>query len=218
MTRILWTVFAATAATLLIAGPALAQGVLFVEGNNVGVHTALPLQEFHLQDGPDANANGAFRISTASHAWDFATIDNIGSFRISKLNTGTSEFDLQSNGDLKITGSLTTGGTTCGGGGCDRVFSPNAELTSLDEHSTAMWANGYLPAVGPTAENRPLNLTKKVGGILHELEMAHIYIEQLHKKIEEKDARLGDLQGETNAILSRLQQIEERLATAASHP
>jgi hypothetical protein len=46
-----------------------------------------------------------------------------------------------------------------------------------------MWKNSFLPAVGPTVEGAPFNLTEKTGGILNELEKAHIYIEQLHERL-----------------------------------
>lgn len=210
-----------TAGTLifvLFAGSALAQGTMYIENDMVGIHVATPAQEFHLHDGPDANANGAFRISTTSHAWDFATINNNGTFRISKLGTGTSEFDLSAGGNLTISGTLRTGGTTCGGGGCDLVFSPDTKLTPLTEHAEAMWAKGYLPAVGPTPENQPFNLTEKVGGILHELEMAHIYIEQLHQQLAQKEGQLDELSRDNAEVMHRLRQIETRLGESPSQP
>ena len=46
-----------------------------------------------------------------------------------------------------------------------------------------MWANKHLPNVGPTLPNAPVNLSERFGEILNELETAHIYIEQLHKRI-----------------------------------
>lgn len=175
---------------VLFSAPAMAQGVMFVADNRVGVHTSTPLQEFHLHDGPDANANAGFRISTAAFGWDFATINTGGQFKITRVGSGASEFSLLANGNLIISGTLKTGGTTCGGGGCDLVFSPEADLPSLQEHAEAMWEKGYLPAVGPTPEMEPMNLTEKVGGILHELEMSHIYIEQLHARLARLEAQL----------------------------
>lgn len=93
------------------------------------------------------------------------------------------EFDLNNNGSLTISGTLTTGGTTCGGG-CDLVFTEDYELPSIEEHAAAMWSAGYLPNVGPTIENEPFNMTDKVGRMLNELETAHIYIAELHTRLE----------------------------------
>jgi hypothetical protein len=205
MTRkISWTLFSAALAAVVLAQPALAQGTMFVEDDKVGIHTATPQQEFHLNDGPDSNPNGAFRISTASHAWDFATINNNGTFRISKLGTGTSEFDLSAAGNLTITGRIFTSGSC--GSGCDRVFSPDFELESIEEHAASMWTNSHLPAVGPTPEEGPFDLSNKTLGMLNELEKAHIYIEQLNEALEEKDHEVADLR-------ARLERLE-RLVTA----
>jgi hypothetical protein len=52
--------------------------------------------------------------------------------------------------------------------------------------------------VGSTPEDAPMNLSKKTGGILNELEKAHIYIEQLHRTIQEMQARLDALEETQN--------------------
>jgi len=91
-------------------------------------------------------------------------------------------------GDLRITGQLYTGGTTCGTG-CDLVFTDDFELPTIEEHAAEMWSRGYLPNVGPTIENEAFNLTQMVGGMLNELETAHIYIEQLNNRIAELEAQ-----------------------------
>ncbi|MEZ5716350.1 MAG: hypothetical protein R3D85_15045 [Paracoccaceae bacterium] len=73
--------------------------------------------------------------------------------------------------DATLTGSLTTGGTTCGGG-CDAVFAPDYPLPSIADHAARMRALGYLPNVGPTPEGAPFNVTDKLGRMLNELEHA----------------------------------------------
>ena len=88
----------------------------------------------------------------------------------------------QTSGDVTISGTLTTGGTTCGTG-CDAVFDPDFELLSIQDHAELMYEERYLPNVGPTEENKPFNLTDKVGRMLNELEHAHIYIAQLEKRL-----------------------------------
>ncbi len=124
---------------------------------------------------------------------------------------------LSPTGDLTIMGSITTAGSTCGGG-CDLVFDPETKIESIDEHASLMWTNSYLPAVGPTVENEPFNITAKTGGMLNELEKAHIYIEQLHKRLAMLEtaqqlsqentilvARVAKLQGENRALAIRQQ-------------
>ena len=103
----------------------------------------------------------------------------------------TDLFTLSPAGDLTIAGTLTTAGGTCGGG-CDAVFDDPEALPTLQEHTEAMWANGYLPNVGPTIENQPFNVSDKVGRMLNELEMAHIYVAQLDARVRELEARYED--------------------------
>jgi hypothetical protein len=110
----------------------------------------------------------------------------------------TSEFVLGQNGNLTISGELTTGGTTCGMGGCDTVFSPSYQVETIDEHAAQMWENSFLPSVGQTIENEPFNITKKTGGMLNELEKAHIYIEQLHKRLEVLEAAFTEAKLSSN--------------------
>lgn len=111
------------------------------------------------------NAGGDFQILTAPGG------------------AGESEFVLDVDGNLSISGEITTSGSCSAG--CDRVFEEEYPLPSIEDHAKAMWENNYLPAVGPTAETGPMNLSQKIGGMLNELEKAHIYIEQLHKRIED---------------------------------
>ena len=109
-------------------------------------------------------------------------INSNGTLRLS-AGTDEAEFELDANGNLVLLGSITTAGGTCGSG-CDTVFQSKSNLPSIEEHAKQMWDNQYLPNVGPTKENTPINLSDKLGRILNELETAHIYIEELHKRIE----------------------------------
>jgi hypothetical protein len=61
-----------------------------------------------------------------------------------------------------------------------------------------MWENSYLPAVGPTQENAPINLSDKTGRMLNELEKAHIYIEQLHNTIKQLSGHMDELENIEN--------------------
>jgi len=106
--------------------------------------------------------------------WNFSAPGN-NEFRISRSGTGGPELSLTSAGAMTITGTMTTGGGTCGGG-CDRVFDEDYDLPTIAEHANQMWAAGYLPNVGPTPEGAPINVSDKLGRMLNELEKAHIYI------------------------------------------
>lgn len=77
------------------------------------------------------------------------------------------------------------------------------DLPSIDQHADQMWKNRHLPAVGPTPENGPFNLSEKVGGMLNELEKAHIYIEQLHARLADAEntiASLRDLKADVEVL------------------
>ncbi|MDQ2092231.1 hypothetical protein [Marimonas arenosa] len=115
----------------------------------------------------------------------------------------TKLFEIQPTGDAVLTGSLTTGGTTCGGG-CDRVFSQDYDLPSIAEHADRMFSLGHLPNVGPTPEGAPFNLTDKLGRMLNELEHAHIYIAELERQVR----RIPALEADRDALEMRVRRLE----------
>ena len=152
----------------------------------------------------DGGPGFTFEDTGTGNAWNF-TMDLNGQFRANPASTGNA-FIFNPNGNLSIDGTLTTGGSCSIG--CDRVFQPGYELPSIEEHAADMWEKSHLPAVGPTIEGQPLNITRKTEGILNELEKAHIYIERLNNKLKDKDAQLTDLSG-------RLVRLEQLLAAQA---
>jgi hypothetical protein len=134
------------------------------------------------------------------------------------------EFVLSPSGALTISGALTTGGPSCGG--CDAVFSPGFEIEPIEEHAAKMWEQSHLPAVGPTSPSESLNVSEKVGGLINELEKAHIYIERLNEKgrqqkaaLAEKDQRLAEVERRLAGITERLARMESLVAgrTGADH-
>ena len=110
---------------------------------------------------------------------------------------------VKATGDAILAGTLTTGGTTCGGG-CDRVFDDGYDLPSIADHAAAMFALGHLPNVGPTVENQPINISDKLGRMLNELEHAHIYIARQQSEIDRLTARLAAF----DALDARLRVLE----------
>jgi len=112
---------------------------------------------------------------------------------------------LNTSGDMTLGGALTTAtGNTCDVG-CDRVFTPEYDLPTIEEHAEEMFANGYLPVVGPTPEDAPtININQKLGGMLNELEKAHIYIADLNE-------RNKAIASENEALKARLEAIEAKL-------
>lgn len=145
-----------------------------------------------------------FGNSSTNGEWSFGAGTNfvlkqgtVGSLSSAK----TKVFTLKPNGDLEIEGTLTTMGGTCGGG-CDRVFAADYKLPTIKAHAAEMFAKGYLPNIGPTLENTPINVSDKLGRMLNELEHAHIYIAEL-------EGEVSALRKSQAAILARLEALEK---------
>ncbi len=152
----------------------------------------------------DAGASLVLEDTTNS-TWE---IKGKAGLQFSRSGSGVVEMTMGSTGNLTIEGNLVTGGGgTCDPGPCDRTFTDYA-LESIEDHAAYMWQNSHLWGVGPTPEGAPINLSKKTTGILHELEKAHIYIEQLHTRLTAKDDELATVQGELAGVHQRLQRLE----------
>ncbi len=169
------------------------------------------VEELNAVKGPRAlfeiknNGNPEFKMTNTGNgnSWSFSA----GQRFVVKNNTGAWVSRLTSTGDFIITGSITTTGGTCGGG-CDLVFDPDTPLESIEEHADQMWSNSYLPAVGPTIENAPINLSEKTGGMLNELEKAHIYIEQLHKRLAGVESNLASVTPKMVGLAAEVKQLQ----------
>lgn len=178
---------------------------LYVDSNgNIGIGTNNPDSQVHLVE--TANTNTVFRLentnATGSNAevslvnsvreWKFRN-NTVGNFVINAPGDTGFELELREDGTLILEGGLITGtpSGTCNPGPCDATFQPDKfTVPSIEDHAEYMWKNSYLWGVGPTREGMQMNLTKKTGGILHELEVAHIYIEQLHHRLKAMEEKL----------------------------
>jgi hypothetical protein len=168
---------------------------LNITSAGVGIGTTTPQNDFHIKD---TGANAIFDVESGQRQWRFSVSNSApGDFRI-RDNTGGQDFMTftgGSAGNVTIAGTLVTGGGgTCAppNPACDGVFFPDYELESIDDHASYMWQNQHLPAVGPTRPGEPINITLKTTAVLNELEKAHIYIEQLHKRLEKLEQAAAD--------------------------
>ena len=153
--------------------------------------------QFHMINNGPVNTQHETGVAT----WRQQFQDN--AYTLTKNDTGGNEVTIIANtGDMYVRGRLYTAGPTCGAG-CDAVLGPDFNVESIEEHAAAMWSAGFLPAIGPTVPEQPTNITEKVGGVLNELEKAHIYIEQLHLRLAEQEA-LREAQEERLARLEAL--------------
>jgi hypothetical protein len=224
-------------ALLVLAGAASGQeGTLFVEGDQVGIGVASPTALLHLKksDGtaqvfveeadPSVALRTLFRMvntgpvntqhETPGATWRQQFQDN--AYTLTKNGTGGNEMTIiASTGDMTIRGSLFTSGPDCSTG-CDDVLEPDFPLESIEEHAEAMLGSGYLPAVGPTLPRAQINVSQKIGGILNELEKAHLYIIQLNERLAEQEAELTRLREGSDQfedLQARLQRLESLLGS-----
>jgi hypothetical protein len=160
--------------------PGGVNGLVALELKNNGGHIA-----FQIDTGVTGLPGGG------DAAWDFSAATG-GSFRFSRIGTGVTELFVSPGGDMALAGDLTVVG---GCSGCDAVFSPDWDLETIAEHADQMWRDGHLPGVGPMPEGKSsIRVFEKMTGMLMELEKAHIYIEQLNDRLEEKDAQIQALE------------------------
>ncbi len=79
----------------------------------------------------------------------------------------------------------------------DYVFEPDYELESIGEQAARMWGERHLPAVPPRQTDAEGHEIVETGnhqrGILEELEKAHIYIEQLQRRLENRGRQIEEL-------------------------
>jgi len=114
------------------------------------------------------------------------------------------------NGNLVTSGTVTTGGPTCSGG-CDAVFGVDYDLPSIEDHAREMFANKHLPEIGPTIPGAPLNISEQYGKMLNELEKAHIYIAQQETRLVAQEGKMSRQDAELSALKSRFAAMEKRL-------
>ncbi|WP_323769587.1 hypothetical protein [Antarctobacter sp.] len=127
----------------------------------------------------------AMTNTNTSDKWVIVTSAAANSEFVIDVNTPDGlgrEFELDEDGNLVLRGTITTSGSCSVG--CDAVFAPEYDILPISARAEMMYDLGYLPNVGPTAEAGQYDLTKKLLGMLNELEHAHIYISQLNERIE----------------------------------
>lgn len=189
---------------------------LVLAGNgNVGIGTDDPLAPLEL-NSPESFS--FFRI-TAEGAAVNESVDitftggplGTGQLRYNIVDGDNQEMSLDADGNVVIDGTLTTAGPTCAGG-CDRVFDADYALLSIEDHSKAMFENGYLPSIGATAPRELVNLSERQGAIINALEHAHIYIDQLHESAVQDRAEIASLQAQNTQLQSQFVSEIEKLS------
>ncbi|WP_425097936.1 hypothetical protein [Tropicibacter sp. S64] len=150
------------------------------------------------------NGGSYFTLANTAtgNSWYYVHENNPqGRFFINHSDGGL-QLALTRTGDMTLMGDLYTAGSCSAG--CDRVFDEDYPLPTIAEQAALMKSLKHLPNVGPTPEDGPFNLTKMTGGMLNELEKAHLYIAEL-------EARMADLEAE-RAEIAELRRMVEALA------
>ena len=154
---------------------------------------------------------GLWSLQQNSHPF-LEIIRNAGGsqFKVVSIDEGApgGVLSVGSSGDVGLGYNLSVAGSisTMASGVCcpDYVFEPDYPLESIEDHSAYMWENRHLkgipgPQVGEEGKAK-LDLLKTQMGMLEELEKAHLYIEQLHKRLkvlEEELVKLKEANHET---------------------
>ncbi len=199
------------------------------DDGNIGMGTSQPDGKLHTSGGGvqliyfESSNRGPVqvRFRTDSENRRFLAVNNADEVKsqvIFKDNEilFTGETDSGANRWMSVSqAGVVTQGPTCDPGPCDKVFDPTVfTVPSIEDHAAYMWENQHLKAVGPTGPETPVNLTQKMGGMLHELELAHIYIAEQHNRINDmqaEHARQIAAQAQVIAALAaRLDALESR--------
>lgn len=133
----------------------------------------------------------------------------VGTFSAKPLVLGTNStnvLEITPAGDVLYKGSTVHS---------DYVFEPDYELPSIGDNADFMWRNKHLMAIGPAVYSEDgremMSLGSDRQAIVEELEKAHIYIAQLHERLESSDQELDELQQQNLEVLKANVALQERL-------
>ena len=138
------------------------------------------------------NGRPHFRLldSNTGAIWDFLSS---GTFFISRIGSGATEFQLTAQGDLIISGNLTT--TSPPGTFPDYVFAPSYSLMSLGDLEDYIEKERHLPGI-PSAEDvrreGKINMTDLQLRLLEKIEQLTLYTLEQHQQIQALESRVGD--------------------------
>lgn len=222
----------------LVAGTSEAQGVLFVEGNNVGVGIAAPATALHVEkaDGTtkllvregsgtvaaremfELSNNGGpffiFKNTNISQSWSFA-MGSTGNFNLSHQQTAGVQFVLTPTGNMTIAGSLTQGSSRAIKEGFEPVDSLEV-LAAVTDMPLSMWSykndTSNARHLGPMAEDfyDAFSLGQDSMHIApgDQAGVALAAIQGLNQIIENKNAEIEELR-------TRIETLESLIAVTA---
>jgi hypothetical protein len=193
---------------------------------NVGVGTASPSSALHvarsgnvglrLQNTSGANANWELFSNAVSGRLNITDDPTYARTPI-KISTGAvdnlmrigapTSSTIEVNGTLKVNGDIQVSGSV----GPDYVFAPGYALPSIAEHAEYMQTNRHLPKVGPAVVDvggrGVMSLGTLSHGMLEELEVAHLYIADLDRTVDELQLQLDARDAELEAMRAEMSEI-----------
>jgi len=213
--------------------PGAPQNSIYIDADgDVGMGTQTPDAPLDVESSSNPTLRLTNTQATTGNTWELISADNSGRLNFKNItnnNTPLKIDDMANNNLLKlgvdgspdridITGMLFI--NNIDNSNPDYVFEPEYKLESIEEHAAYMWKNKHLPAVGAGVNGEDgkamINVANRSQGILEELEKAHLYIEQLHKRINnEKESRLEVIDQQAEEITdlkAQLTKMEVQLA------
>lgn len=182
--------------------PGAASNSIYIgTSKNVGFGTTSPTSGLHVVRTTTTPAgllklqnNGTvyMTLDNGNIAWNIQ--NNADELRFTNATGPGIEMRMTATGDMTISGQLVTGttGSCTAATPCDAVFDPETyTVPSLVAYNEQMWANGYLPTVGPTLADQPMNVSDKMLKMLNALEHAQIYIGQLETRISALESKVS---------------------------
>lgn len=207
-----YTLGIAIAAIGVLAMPtaAFAQGVLFVTDDKVGVGTDTPTSQLHVVSDTvevvrlqnNGNVKLVFEDTGGGpndHKW---VLNNARTLRFAGDDPHVAQMTLSTAGNLVITGTLTTAGSTYP----DYVFSDDYELMPLHDLAEYIEQNRHLPNVPSTDEvdgGKRINMSELQILLLEKVEELTLYTLEQQRTIEEQQASIASLRAEISEIKSQ---------------
>lgn len=176
-----------------------------------------------------SGSNANIRFTADAHTFLFTANPTLGSFAIRDQNPGSVPFFIDNdqatntfymtnnrvgigtnspNGKLDVNGAIFQRGSQLH---ADYVFNESYQLPTIGEHAAKMWAQGHLPAVPARQVDESGQEILEIGahrrGILEELEVAHIYIEQLHRASSDQQMIIDELRSEVDQLREEMHAV-----------
>ena len=158
------------------------------------------------------NAGGgmAFQLTNGSHSIDFNNTGAAGSeqFRINHVDGDPQELSLDRDGNLTVTGTVTTATQTIP----DYVFEDDYNLLSLEELKAYIEKENHLPNIPSASDFEERGMRVDISlfqmKLLEKIEELTLYTLQQQETIEQQAEEISDL----NNQLTKMESLETQLA------